>query len=160
MHITYTTTTVETEFLSHEAQKNIQEKGSVKEKKEEFLRHLENKITDLEYERIIIMESAAKFATFMKETALIPYNDSFNDYLDMLINDEQSKPSELRDLQKIEKMQVNKQIYSQQVQSLKVAMTSSDTKIEIEAQNIFQVKTELMKLKHYGPNLQSMLGNF
>ena len=106
------------------------------------------------------MESAAKFATSMKETALIPYNDSFNDYLDMLINVEQSKPDELRDLQKIEKMQVNKQIYSQQVQSLKVAMTSSDTKIEIEAQNIFQAKTQLMELKHYGQNLQSMLGNF
>ena len=160
MHITYTTKIVETEFLSHQAQTNIKKKGSVKEKKEEFLRILENKITDLEYERIIIMESAAKFATFMKNTAMIPYNDSFNDYLDMLINDEQSKPVEIRDRQKIEKMQENKQVYSQQVESLKVAMTRSDTRVEISAQHIFEMKTQLMGLKHYGQNLQLMLGNY
>ena len=104
------------------------------------------------------MESAAKFATFMKNTAMIPYNDSFNEYLDMLINDEQSKPAENRDRQKIEKMQENKLVYSQQVESLKVAMTSSDTRVEISAQHIFEMKTQLMKLKHYGPNLELMLG--
>ncbi len=159
MHITYTTTIVETEFLSHEAQTNIREKGSLKEQKEEFLKQLEEKITDLEYEKMVIMDCAAKFATFMKKTAMIPYNDSFNDYLDMLINDEQSKPDDIRDRQKIEKMQENKQIYSQQIESLKVAMTSMDTRVEITAENIFEMKTELMKLKHYGSNLQLMLGN-
>lgn len=158
MHITYTTKIVETEFLSHEAQRNIREKGSVKEQKEEFLRILENKISDLERERIIIMESAAKFATFMMNNSLIPYNDSFNDYLDMLINDEQSKPGEIRDRQKIANLQENKLVYSQQIESLKVAMTSSDTRVEITAENIFEMKTQLMGLKHYGQNLHSMLG--
>ena len=104
------------------------------------------------------MESAAKFATFMKNTAMIPYNDSFNEYLDMLINDEQSKPDEIRDRQKIDRMQENKQIYSQQIESLKVALTKSDTRIEIEAEDVFDMKTQLKGLRHYGQNLQSILG--
>ena len=104
------------------------------------------------------METAAKFAAFMKNTAMIPYNDSFNDYLDMLINDEQSKPDEIRDRQKIAKMQENKQIYSQQVETLKVAMGNSNARVEIAAQNIFEMKAQLMGLKHYGTNLQYMLG--
>ena len=76
----------------------------------------------------------------------------------MLINDEQSKPDELRDRQKIAKMQENKKIYSQRVECLKVALSSSDTEVEIAAENIFEMKTQLMGLKHYGRNLQSMLG--
>ena len=55
-------------------------------------------------------------------------------------------------------MQENKQIYSQQIESLKVALTNSDTRIEIEAENVFEMKTQLMRLKHYGQNLQSILG--
>ena len=106
------------------------------------------------------MEIAAKFAAFMKNTAMIPYNDSFNDYLDMHINIEQSKSDELRDHQKIAKMQENKQIYSQQVETLKKAMASPSTRVEIAAQNIFQMKAQLMGLKHYGTNLQYMLGNY
>ena len=94
----------------------------------------------------------------MKNTAMIPYNDSFNDYLDMLINDEQSKPDEIRDREKIEKMQENKLVYSQQIESLKVAMTRSDTRVEIAAENIFEAKAQLMRLKYYGQNLHSMLG--
>ena len=160
MHITYTTKIVEEEFLSKEAQKNINEKGSIKDKKKEFLRQTENKIVELESERMIIMECAAKFATFMKSTAMIAYNDSFNDYLDMLILDEENKSEQLRDDQKIKKLRENKQIYTQQIENLKKAMNTGSDKGIIDAQDIYKMKAELMKLKHYGRTLKSMLGEF
>ena len=159
MHITYTTKTVEKDFLSPEAQKNIKEKGSLKDKKKEFLRQLETKITELEYERMIIMETAATFATFMKSTAMIAYNDSFNDYLDMLILDEENKSEQVRDRGKINKLKEDKKIYNEQIEALKNALDSELDAI-IEAKDIFKKKSELMKLKHFGSNLKDTLGNY
>ena len=158
MHITYSTKPVLQDFLSPEAQKNIAEKGSVKEKKKEFLKQLEAKINELEYEKMVIMESAAKFATFMKNSAMIPYNDSFIDYLDYLISDEENKSRELRDDGKIQRLKENKNTYSENIRNLKKAIASGSD-VMIDPQKIYEMKAKLMKLKHYGKTLESIIGN-
>ena len=146
------------DFLSPEAQKNIAEKGSVKEKKKEFLKQLEAKINELEYEKMVIMESAAKFATFMKNSAMIPYNDSFIDYLDHLIYVEENKPRELRDDGKIQRLKENKVTYAENIRNLKKAIASGSD-VMIDPQKIYEMKAKLMKLKHYGKTLESIIGN-
>ena len=87
-HMAYTKKVVAKQFFNPEAESKINEKGSLKEKKEEMLRQLIQKKGEYEYEQDILMRSAAEFATFMKNTALIPYNDSFVEYLDMMIKHE------------------------------------------------------------------------
>ena len=157
MHITYTTTIVEEKFISEDSQRLINEKGSEKEKKEEFLKQLEIKIDELEDERMMIMKSAASFATFMKENALIPFNDSFDEYLDMLITDERNKSVEIRDKQKIEILIENKRIYGEQIKALKHAISSGSNK-DFGVKDVYEAKTQLMGLKHYGKNLKVTLG--
>ena len=157
MHITYTTTIVEEKFLAEDSQRLINEKGSEKEKKEEFLKQLETKIVELEKERMMIMESAAKFAIFMKENALIPFNDSFDEYLDMLITDERNKSVEIRDKQKIEILFENKRIYGEQIKALKHAISSGSNK-DFGVKDVYEAKTRLMRLKHYGKKLKVTLG--
>lgn len=148
----------ETKRLIVNASNDIAEKGSVKEKKEDFLKQLENKITELEYEKIVIMDCAAKFATFINNSAPIPYNDSFNDYLDMLISDEESKSRELRDDLKIQMLKENKETYAVNIENLEKAMADGAELKMIDAQKIYEMKAELMNLKHYGKTLKSIIG--
>ena len=103
------------------------------------------------------MESAAKFATFMKKEAVIPFNDSFDEYLDMLITDERNKSAEIRDQKKIDNLIENKRIYGEQIKTLKHAINSGSNK-DIGAKDIYETKKKLMGLKHYGPTLKDTLG--
>ena len=158
MHITYKTTIVEMEFLSQVAQANIKSKGNLKSQKEDALKVLEKKIKDLEKERTVIMNNAAKFATFMSNTAMIPYNDSFKDYMDQLIYDEENKPSNIKDLRKIQKLKLDKVAYELQLETLKEAI-SSGTEDMIDVGDVYKLKEELMNLPQYGQNLSDILSN-
>ena len=87
MHITYKTTLVQNEFLSKETQEIIFQKKDMKSQKEEFIRLLEAQIDELKKEKKYIYESACFFGVFLKNNAMIPYNDAFGEYINMLIQD-------------------------------------------------------------------------
>jgi len=103
MHITYTASLVEKEFLSDEARNKIKKKSNLKSQKESFIAELERSITELEEEKKFIFECASYFGVFLKENAMIAYNDSFSEYLDMLIKEEEAKEKVIRDEEKIKK---------------------------------------------------------
>ena len=111
MHITYNTDLAEKEFLSDDAQKKIKEKSDLKSQKESFILELEKSIKELKSEKDYIYECASYFGVFLKENAMIPYNDSFSEYLDMLIREEEAKERVNRDDKKIQKMKKDKQTY-------------------------------------------------
>ena len=158
-HLTYTKTTVEEQFFSKEVENKIREKGSQKEQKEEFLRQLEKKTEELEFEQQFLIESAAKFSTFMLHTALLPYNDSFNEYLDMMIANEQRKTENKKDYQKIEKLKLHKQKYKKEMDLLKNVLKSNSMMMK-NPKEIFEIKAKLVELKHFGPNLKEILGMY
>ena len=91
MHITYTANLVEKEFLSDDAQRKIKEKSDLKSQKESFILELERSIKELKNEKEFIYDCASYFGVFLKEDAMIAYNDSFSEYLDMLIREEEAK---------------------------------------------------------------------
>ena len=122
MRIFYRIKTVEKEFLSEESKKIILEKGSFKEKKEEFLKQTEKKTKDLEAEVKKIRNSAAAFAMFMKKFAIIPYNDAFGEYLNYLIRVEECQPEEVRDPKQIENLKKQKAEYEVELDALKKAV--------------------------------------
>ena len=160
MHITYTTKIVQKKFFSEGVQKKIEEKGNLKDMQKEALEQLQNTIEQLEGEREIIMSSAAKFAAFMMKTALIAYNDAFNEYLDQLIEDEKSKPDCIRDLKRVTKLKEDKEKYAQQINiikdALKLKQQNKDT--NIEAKDIYELRDQLYKLPHFGSNIKDMIG--
>ena len=76
--------------MSEEVQETIRNKEDFKAKKDAAVNEL-TKTLQLEEEKDSIMNCASQFGSFLKNNALIPYNDAFKDYIDMLIYDEKSK---------------------------------------------------------------------
>ena len=108
MHITYNTDLVEKEFLSDDAQKKIKEKSDLKSQKESFILELERSIKELKNEKKFIYDCASYFGVFLKENAMIAYNDSFSEYVNMLLREEEAKERMIRDDKKIQKMKQDK----------------------------------------------------
>ncbi len=85
---------------------------------------LERSIKEFEEKKKFIYEFASYFGVFLKENALIPYNDSFSEYLDMLIKDEETKERFIRDDKRIEQMKKDKQTYEKKKEIIMRNITS------------------------------------
>ena len=159
MHITYKASLVEKEFLCKEAQQIIMEKEDKKSQKEALVAALEETIQELKKEKEYIFECASYFGVFLNENALIPYNDSFSDYLDMLIQDEEGKKKDIRDQEKIRKMKEEKETYEEKKRIIEqnIAGNIAD-KSKVVSTDIYKRKDQLCSLKHNGKSLERALG--
>ena len=157
MHMTYTTSLVEATFLSDAVQKEINDLTSVKDKKEKFIAVLEKRIEEYEEEKKTLYRCASHFGAFLKQNAMIPYNDSFSEYLDMLIKDEQIK--EEGDKDRIAQLMADKRTYEEKKQIIirETSSADSDGKV-IQIEMIYEMREELCSLKHNGENLKEALG--
>ena len=146
---------------SSKIQAEIKQKTSVKEQKEALIRELEKRIKENKEEREFIYKCASHFGAFLKRNAIIPYNDAFSDYLDMLIKEEQEKEKEIRDDKRIKQLKKDKVSYEEQKKAI-IEQTSSPTHSigthEIETKNIYEMKDQLCALKHNGDTLKKALG--
>ena len=160
MHITYKTTLVQNEFLSKETREIIFQKKDTKSQKEEFIRLLEAQIDELKKEKKYIYESACFFGVFLKNNAMIPYNDAFGEYIDMLIKDEEAKEKEIRDPEKIKKFVKEKQAYEEKKKLLiqTMASRSEGESGNLHIEQIYARKEKLCSLKHNGKMLKEALG--
>ena len=160
MHLTYTTNLVEREFLSDEARNKINKRSNLKSQKESFIAELEDNITELEEEKKFIFECASYFGVFLKENAMIAYNDSFSEYLDMLIREEEAKEKVIRDNKKIAQMKKDKQTYETKKDVIMDSITSGskDKNDVIPIEKIYEMRQKLCSLKHNGRTLKEALG--
>ena len=160
MHITYKTTLVEMEFLSRKAQSFIMMKEDMKSQKEAFIDTLKSQSEEYKQEKDYICECASFFGNFLKKNAMIPYNDSFGDYVDMLIKDEEAKKEEIRDKGKIEKLKEEKQQYEMKKRLIKTTISSSsEGKFKTSpVEEIYKRKKKLCSLKHNGRILREAFG--
>ena len=157
MHITYTLKVDQEEFLSDEVQANINSIKDEKLKKDALKTELTNNTKELEEEREFIMECATNFGSFLKYNAMVPYNDAFKDYIDMLIRDEQSKQERVRDEKKIQNLIKDKNVYEEKKKVLDASMKASKGN-HIKLEDIIIMKNSLVELKHNGRNLKHVLG--
>ena len=94
----------------------------------------------------------------MQDNAVIPYNDAFKDYLEMLIKEEENKVDRNKDNLKVEMYRKQLDLYENELYQLQeIIKTSSQKRVQIH--DIFNMKKDLMNLKHYGKNLKDILGN-
>ena len=121
---------------------------------------VERNIEELEKEKKFIFECASHYGVFLDQNAMIPYNDSFSDYLDMLIKEEEMKEKVIRDDKRIAELKESKQAYEQQKEIItKSIQSSSDSdKKELYMDRIFEMKEKLCSLKHNGNTLKEALG--
>ena len=160
MHMTYTTTIKEKIFLSDEIQEKINKMTDVKGQKEALIRELEKQIKENEEEREFIYKCASHFGAFLMQNAMIPFNDSFSEYLDMLIKEEEAKEIEIRDDERIEKLKKDKSSYEEQKKAI-IEQTSSSKESEgnvIQIKMIYEMKDQLCSLTHNGDTLKKALG--
>ena len=160
MHITYKTSLVQNEFLSQKTQDIILQKKGLKSQIEEFICQLKTQIDELMKEKEYIYESACFFGIFLKNNAMIPYNDAFGEYIDMLIKDEEAKEKEIRDLEKIGQLVKEKKAYEEK-KKLLIEMMASCPEGEcgnLHIEKIYARKEKLCSLKHNGKMLKEALG--
>ena len=160
MHITYKTVLEEEEFLSIDTQKIIMAKEDGKSRREKFIEVLKERIKELEVEKEYIYECASHFGIFLKENAMIPYNDSFGEYIDMLIREEAAKEKDIRDDKKIKNMKKEKQTYEEKKKVIlkNIASGSSGKNKPLPIEEIYGRKEKLCSLKHNGKTLKEALG--
>ena len=157
MHMTYTTSLVEKTFLSDDVQKEINALTSMKDKKEKFIAELEKGSKEYEEEKETLYKCASHFGAFLKQNAMIAYNDSFSEYLDMLIKDEKEKKEVDED--RIAQLMKDKRTYEEKKQII-IKETSSpgiDRKV-LPIEMIYEMRDELCSLKHNGNYLKEALG--
>ena len=121
---------------------------------------MERSIKEPEYEKKFIYDCASYFGVFLKENALIAYNDSFGGYLDMLSRDEEAKEKVFRDDMKIQKLKKDKQTYEtkKEVIMRNIASGCKDKNEVIPIERIYEMRQKLCSLKHNGKTLKEALG--
>ena len=154
--MTYKTKIVEREFQSDGAQENIKSKRDFKSKKDALKKELTENITDLEGEKEYIMECASRFGSFLKQNALVPYNDAFEEYIDMLIYDEEHKTDKVINWDQIKKLKNDKEVYEEKKRVLDDSLKTSP-KDDIKNEAILVMRDELVKLKYNGRPLKHAL---
>ena len=155
--MTYTTVVVEKEFLSDAAQANISSKKGFKSKKDALKKELTAMNEALEEEKELIRFCAPKFGSFLKQNALLAYNDAFKEYINMLIYDEENKSEYEKNFEQIRKLQKEKEIHENNKKLLEESLNASAEK-DIKNDAIFLLRDELVKLKHNGKLLKDSLG--
>jgi hypothetical protein len=91
MHITYNINPVLKKIVDENMAIQLSYKKSVKEKLEIINAVITSKIEKLRNEENVIIEISAKFAFFIKTNAIVPFNDAIEDYLNLCIQEEQTK---------------------------------------------------------------------
>ena len=159
MHMTYTTSLVEKTFLSDAVQKEISDLTNMKDRKEKFIAELEKSSKEFEEEKETLYRCASHFGVFLKQNAMIPYNDSFSDYLDLLIKVEETKG--VKDKDRIAQLMEDKRTYEMKKQAI-IGQTSSPAHSEGKdvtgIEMIYEMKSEVCSLKHIGTDLKETLG--
>ena len=156
MHITYNIKVYETEFLSKAVQKEINEKKTAKEQKEAAKRAIDEKNAELEKEKEIIMKTSAKYGSFLKANAIIPYNDAVEDYLDMIIDQERKKTSAFRNDALLQTMERMKTEYGEQRRILDAAIGTNIGENIHSPEEVMKLQEQLFCLKHMGQTLKEL----
>ena len=158
MHMTYTTSLVEATFLSDAVQKEINDLTNLKDMNQKLIEVLEKSIEEYKEEKEVLYSCASHFGAFLKKNAMIPYNDSFSDYLDMLIRIEQTRQHGDKD--KINQLMEDKRTYEMKKKAI-IEQTSSPAhseENEIQIEKIYEMREKLCSLKHNGEDLKKSLG--
>ena len=100
------------------------------------------------------MSFPKKTALYLKNTAMLAYNDAFIDYIDLMIKEEENKDEYNKDIEKIEQLNIQKERYYEELELTKQA----EQHREFNVQEIFKKTKELKALENIGQKLEQNLG--
>ncbi len=152
-HVYYKTDIIEREDLS--LKELLDESKSSHQRKMNLLNEMEKKLNEYEVEKNIIMKTTAQFAHFLKNNAIIPYNDSFERYIKLQMANEEAKPQndvKEQNLQRYESMLTEYKEMKEHWEN--VVKSGVKNAGNVSTENIFQLIKELYELPIYGNKIR------
>jgi GTPase SAR1 family protein len=160
MHITYENKVINIKVVDVNVENEIKEKLSFKEKKEALIKTYQIRINNLEEEKQTINGINVKFAQFLRQSAIAPFNDAYADYLDHFILDEMIKKNtdpDNYDDEILKGLEASKREYTEKVAIIKKAIENNDhTLSDISPDEIFKLEQQLYTLPHHGQTLKNI----
>lgn len=157
MHITYEITKKDREEEDDKVSELITKEATDIEIGQRAQRSLDERIQKLKAEERTTTEVSARFACFLKNNAIAPYNDALGDYLDHLIDDEKGKIGAGGEKDTFQRLQNTKAMYEKEVKVLEESFKKPGVKPATAADIKTLYEEILCKLEISGPNLRNIM---
>ncbi|CAG9982203.1 unnamed protein product [Clonostachys byssicola] len=166
MHVLYELEQVTVQVTDTEIQRQLQDNAGDVTLRQTGIAEASNLIGEYKSEHTQIQEAAARFGLCLKAWALTPINDATEDYINMLIQDEQSKIEAGRQLghnvdvnkKRLEGLKEDKQAHLELVNTLTKHMLAPRNEKEqlLDEKGVEQLVAGLYGLPHFGQNLEAV----
>ncbi|CAG9817267.1 unnamed protein product, partial [Phaedon cochleariae] len=154
-HIYYTTEVKDIQEVDHNVEKNINDKTKMVEEAEKLIKSITTKKEELDTEHHIIVTTCARFAHFLQSNAITPFNDSYKEYIEYLINREQSM-GKFCDTVTVENLRKLLREYLETKKAFDEALKLGPSGSAVTPREINASIQELFKLKHNGKNIKDL----
>ena len=157
MHIMYESVEVTVEIEDENIKSQMTQKLSVAEAKQIALKGLEDRINAYEQEQKRIEQATARFACFLKNNAITPYNDAILEYMDHQIREEQDKVIAGGDPKIYEGMKTTRNGYKMQFDILEEEIAKGGFGKVLTPKEVGDEVDQLCKLHHFGQKLKDAM---
>jgi GTP-binding protein EngB required for normal cell division len=166
MHVLYELEQVTVQVTDTEIQRQLQANAGDVTLRQTGIAEASKLIGEYKSEHMQIQEAAARFGLFLKAWALTPINDATEDYINMLIQDEESKIEAGRQLRhnvdinkkRLQGLKEDKQAHLELVNTLTKHMRAPRNAKEqlLDEKGVEQLVARLYGLPHFGQNLKAV----
>ncbi|CAG8469143.1 12020_t:CDS:1 [Ambispora leptoticha] len=159
MHIRYENKTVMKNFLDPKINKQIYENKTDQERKQAMLEQCEARRQQLEKEKEKIEEINLKFARFLRENAITPFNDAYVDYLELFIAEEKRLKNEnpYYNNELLERLEQTRNIYLKNIEVIQKSIQTKNPSLpSLLPEDIAQLEQQLYNLPINGETLRKI----
>jgi hypothetical protein len=154
MHIYYESEEVEKKEVDIVVLAKIKTKEDAKREAEKKVQDLEKRREALKGEEKVITKNSVKFAIFLKSNAIAAYNDSFESYLEYLIENHKILVKEgSKNKNIIKGLEEMLAAYKKEKNIHEQMMKCEAVSFDMAADEIFKLKDELYSLPMYGKKI-------
>lgn len=112
-------------------------------------------IKEYNEEQKIITECCVTFASFLKVNAILPFNDTIKDYIQMNINEEEKIAAITNDYTQVKSLRKQLSIYEKERSILEKNLESGGA-APITPKDIKNLENKLIKLPHFGNSIKDL----
>ena len=155
LHLKYRTEEIEIGIRDEASYKRITTKEEAKYEQDEKLKQLTERIKELKKESRIISKISARFAYFLKNNAILAFNDTFEQYIKYLIQKDDCMDGNNAKVENLKKMLDH---YNEEKKIIENAISSNNDNGNLNNSPDFidQSIQELFKLKHNGKTIERL----
>ncbi|KAL3278778.1 hypothetical protein HHI36_016303 [Cryptolaemus montrouzieri] len=156
MHIYYESITVDKTIENDNVKKSITDKEELKRQKEQIISEMRKMMKELEDEHKAIIRHFAQFANFLQQNAITPYNDVYRQYIEFLIDRENSN-GEAADKITIAYLKKCQEEYDEAMKLFENALNMKNQSVcNLTPELVQKSVNELFKLKHTGDKIKEL----